>query len=115
MTILFCLAQKDGINAKDVADLTRQPQNTLSRGAEILERKGLITRRTDQRDRRRNIMHITEQGLKCYGRIQILYEEAEERMLPRWTARTWPTWIGFYQDVRPCRRTERLELTSFFS
>lgn len=81
LTILFCLAQKDGINAKDVADLTRQPKNTLSRGAEILERKGLITRRTDERDRRRSIMHITEQGLECYDRMRVFYEEAEQRML----------------------------------
>ena len=81
LTILFCLAQRDGINAKDVADLTRQPKNTLSRGAEILEKKGLITRRTDQRDRRRSMMLITQEGMRLYDHMLALYEEAEQRML----------------------------------
>lgn len=81
VTILVCLANKDGINAKDVADITRQPKNTLSRGAVILEEKGLITRRNDPRDRRRSILHITSEGMAFYEKVMPLYRDRERRML----------------------------------
>ena len=81
VTILVCLGNINGITAKDVADVTRQPKNTLSRGALLLEKKGWITRSDDQGDRRRNIMHITEQGQKLYEEIMPTYEKAEHVML----------------------------------
>lgn len=81
VTILFCLAYSDGINAKDVAEVTRQPKNTLSRGAVTLEKKGLIIRKVDEEDRRRSILRVTEKGADLYAKIIPLYEECEHRML----------------------------------
>ena len=87
VTILFCLAYSDGINAKDVAEVTRQPKNTLSRGAVTLEKKGLIVREVDREDRRRSILRVTEKGADLYAKIIPLYEECERRMLTPLTDR----------------------------
>lgn len=81
VTILFCLANRDGITAKDVSEVTRQPKNTLSRGAVILEDKGLITRTNDQKDRRRSLLKLTEKGCTFYDKVLPLYEQSERRML----------------------------------
>lgn len=81
VSILFCLAKIDGITAKDVADITRQPKNTLSRGSVILEDKKLITRLNDQKDRRRSILHITQKGYNLYKQALKQYEQVEYSML----------------------------------
>ena len=81
VTILFCLANTDGITAKDVADVTRQPKNTLSRGSVFLERKALITRQDDENDRRRSLLFITPKGQELYKKALKVYEDAERCML----------------------------------
>jgi len=81
VTILFCLGQIDGITAKDVADITRQPKNTLSRGSLVLENKKLIARENDQRDRRRSILNITEKGRQICDRVVESYQQIEHNMI----------------------------------
>ncbi|MCF8026186.1 MAG: MarR family winged helix-turn-helix transcriptional regulator [Desulfobacteraceae bacterium] len=81
VTILACLGNTEGITAKDVADVTRQPKNTLSRGAVQLENKGLIVRYEDKADKRRSIMHMTETGLTLFEQIMPLYDETERRLI----------------------------------
>ena len=67
-SILFCLASQDGITAKDVADVTRQPKNTLSRGSLILEGKGLITReKRPERPAAKQAPHYRKRGRALPG------------------------------------------------
>jgi DNA-binding MarR family transcriptional regulator len=81
VTILACLGNADGITAKDVADVTRQPKNTLSRGAVLLENKGLIVRDEDPADKRRSIMHMTPSGMALFDQVMPLYQETERKLV----------------------------------
>ena len=81
LTVLFCLANVNGINATDVAKVTLQPKNTLSRGVLLLVNKRLITKSDDPVDGRRSVLYITKKGNELYSKIVLLYEEAEHAML----------------------------------
>lgn len=60
--VLYALALKDGITADDIVASTARPKNTLSRGVAGLLRRGLVTRKPDERDRRRLILRLTPRG-----------------------------------------------------
>lgn len=80
-SILFCLAQMDQINAIDVADITQQPKNSLSRGAAALLAKKLITRTEDEVDKRKKLLSLTRAGKKEYRKILGFLEEANDQMV----------------------------------
>ncbi|MEN3161382.1 MarR family transcriptional regulator [Tistrella mobilis] len=80
-TILICLSHQDGLNPRDICDFTEQPRNNVSRGAALLEAKGLITRSPDPEDARRALLHLTETGRALYARLMPLFQAREAEML----------------------------------
>jgi DNA-binding MarR family transcriptional regulator len=76
-TILICLAYEDGLNPKDICAFTEQPRNNVSRGANMLEAKGLITRAPDPQDARRAVLCLTPEGSDLYARIMPAFVERE--------------------------------------
>ena len=76
-TILICLAYEDGLNPKDICAFTEQPRNNVSRGANMLEAKGLITRAPDPHDARRAVLCLTPKGADLYARIMPTFVERE--------------------------------------
>lgn len=80
-SILFCLAQRDKISAIDVADLTQQPKNSLSRGAASLLSKQLITRQDDGNDGRRKLLSLTTKGKAQYRKILHKLKDADKRLI----------------------------------
>lgn len=80
-TILICLYYGDGLNPRDICEITEQPRNTISRATRSLVEKGLISQVDDVRDARRTVLHLTAQGRELYKAIIPIFEEAEERML----------------------------------
>ncbi|MCT4685550.1 MAG: MarR family transcriptional regulator [Roseicyclus sp.] len=79
-TVLVCLAYRDGLNARDICEITEQPSNTVSRGVATLLEKGLIRRAPDPEDARRSLLCLTEAGRAAYGRAMALFVEGEARM-----------------------------------
>ena len=49
-TVLICLVYRDGLNSRDICEVTEQPSNSISRGVAALEEKGLIHRRPDPQE-----------------------------------------------------------------
>lgn len=80
-TVLICLAFRDGLNPRDICEITEQPRNTISRATALLEEKGLVTREKDAGDGRRTVLWLTDRGRALYETIMPLYEEKERRML----------------------------------
>ena len=48
---------------------------------DVLEGKGIVTRRPDPADRRRNTVELTERGLRIYDQAEAAYEAAEQTFL----------------------------------
>ncbi len=85
-TILICLNFQDGVNARDICEITEQPRNTISRAVRTLSEKGLISYKTDPGDARRTVLLLTQEGKQMHERIMPMFEEGERRMLACLTA-----------------------------
>jgi DNA-binding MarR family transcriptional regulator len=79
-TILICLAYRDGLNPRDICEITEQPRNTISRGVAALVRKGLVVQATDPDDARRLILRLTGEGRATYDAIMPMFVEGEARI-----------------------------------
>lgn len=79
-TILICLTFRDGLNPRDICEITEQPRNTISRGVAALVRKGLVAQATDPEDARRVVLHLTEHGRAMYAAIMPMFVEGEARI-----------------------------------
>lgn len=80
-TVLICLNFRDGLNPRDICEITEQPSNTVSRAVASLTRKDLIRTASDLEDARRNVLFITAEGKALYERIMPLFVEGEAKML----------------------------------
>ena len=69
------------MSAIEIAEITRQPQNTLARGVSLLQEKSLVKRAQDPDDGRRYRLYLTPKGKKLYKSFIYLFEEANEEMV----------------------------------
>ncbi len=86
-SILICLALRAGISAIDIADITRQPENTLGRGVSLLLEKGFITKEPHPADGRRYKLYLTDAGREQYQAFIHLFVEADQAMVECLTAK----------------------------
>jgi DNA-binding MarR family transcriptional regulator len=78
---LFCIAHLPDASARDVAELTGIPKNSVSRAVGKLLDLGYIRRETDDSDARRALLTMTARGRKVYERILPQFRERQERMV----------------------------------
>ncbi len=62
--LLRILSNQDGIPQNDLAFITDRDKTSLTRLISIMERKGLLTSKTCESDRRVNNIFITQKGLE---------------------------------------------------
>lgn len=79
-TILICLVFCDGLNPRDISEITEQPRNTISRGVAALVRKGMVVQEPDSEDARRVLLHVTSKGRTTYDTIMPMFVEGENRL-----------------------------------
>ncbi|MEQ8346966.1 MAG: MarR family transcriptional regulator [Sneathiellaceae bacterium] len=80
-TILLCLAEQDGLTARDICDMTGLLRNAISRGVALLEKKGLITRQSDRADGRLMRLSMTDDGQAIFARIEPILQAREAALL----------------------------------
>lgn len=85
-TVLICLAYEDGLHQRDIAEVTEQPRNTISRAVATLERRGLIASAADTADGRRTILHLRPPGRALYDKTMDRAAAREAKMLAALTA-----------------------------
>lgn len=81
LTVLICLNFRNGVHARDICEITEQPSNTVSRAVVALEEKGLISRKQDPEDQRRNILSMTPKGQRLHDVIMKDFALAEAALL----------------------------------
>jgi DNA-binding MarR family transcriptional regulator len=78
---LRVLAHREPASQLQVAQTLGIDRTTMVALLDALERKGIITRRPDPRDRRRNVVELTAQGMQTYDAAQAAYGKAESAFL----------------------------------
>ena len=86
-SILICLSLRPGMSAIDIAEITRQPENTLGRGVSLLLEKAFIIKEPDPSDGRRYKLYVTPAGRKTYELFIHLFTEANDAMVACLTAK----------------------------
>jgi len=67
--ILYSLTRRDDLMAQDIALITGQPKNTVSRAVSLLLKKEYIVRTTRDDDRRAKTLELTDSGRKLITEV----------------------------------------------
>ena len=79
--IIFILYYRDGLYQSQVAKLLKKDRPNITRMVDILEKKGYITRKKDNENKRIIKLFITEAGKKTAQRLEPLREEFYKNMV----------------------------------
>jgi DNA-binding MarR family transcriptional regulator len=64
-SLLLAIYQKPGLHQVEFTELIGMDRSTISEISERLEKRGLLERRTDEKDERATKLHLTDQGTKA--------------------------------------------------
>ncbi|MCZ9343118.1 MarR family winged helix-turn-helix transcriptional regulator, partial [Streptomyces sp. TRM76130] len=78
---LRVLAHREPTSQLQVAQTLGIDRTTMVALLDVLERKGIVTRRPDPADRRRNVVELTDHGLRTYDAARVAYGKAESTFL----------------------------------
>jgi 3-hydroxy-9,10-secoandrosta-1,3,5(10)-triene-9,17-dione monooxygenase reductase component len=62
--VLACLTGAEGLSVGDLAAMAIMEQSRMTKILDRMQRQGLVERRSDARDKRRVLIHLTEPGRK---------------------------------------------------
>ncbi len=79
--ILALLQERDGITIGELSDESLIERTLLSRVLQRLERRGLVRRRLDARDKRRTVIHIEAEGVELFEKILPIGRRQIERAI----------------------------------
>lgn len=79
--IMAVIGNHAPISAKAMCEMMATDAVTLSRGIDQLDGKGLVRRKTDPADRRRQLISLSKKGMDAFDRIVPLYYAVEQAML----------------------------------
>lgn len=79
--VLAVVSQADCVAARDVVRRTPMDKMAVSRAVASLEKRGLVVRKTDARDRRVYSLSLSAQGRVLFRRIARLATAYEKRIL----------------------------------
>ncbi|MET0426058.1 MAG: MarR family transcriptional regulator [Actinoplanes sp.] len=79
--MLRVLAHREPASQLQVAQTLGIDRTTMVALLDALERKGIVRRRPDPGDRRKNVVELTEPGLAAYDSAEAAYREAETAFL----------------------------------
>ena len=79
-TVMACLWKEDKVTQQRLCDLTSKDKPSITRLIDNLEKRNLVTRVSDAKDRRINLIHLTSKGeqlqSKAMENIQKIAEKA---------------------------------------
>jgi len=81
LALLLTLARLEAASQQEAAEALRIDRTTMVAYVDLLEGKGLVRRRPDPRDRRRNVVEVTEVGQRTLRDAVRASDEAEREML----------------------------------
>jgi len=79
--VIFCLSQYEGLNARQISDVTGRVKSSISHAIKLLERKKFLRRIADPADGRRQVLQLTASGRGAYEDLVGFFIEREQAML----------------------------------
>ncbi|WP_134685752.1 MarR family winged helix-turn-helix transcriptional regulator [Brevibacillus migulae] len=79
--LLHVLWEQDGLKGIELGERLRIDGATITGMLDRLEQNGIIERRPDSRDRRINLIFLTEQGKELEGPVKLIMKEVEDDVL----------------------------------
>jgi DNA-binding MarR family transcriptional regulator len=79
--VIRVLAHRESASQLQVAQTLGIDRTTMVALLDALEHKDIVTRRPDPADRRRNVVGLTEHGLRTYEAADVAYRKAESTFL----------------------------------
>lgn len=84
--ILVTLQSEGPASQRAIGEILKIDRSTMVLHIDDLEKKKLIVRKSDPKDRRYNLLHITNQGKQLLQQAQKLVKNAEQKFLAPLTA-----------------------------
>jgi len=78
--ILYCLSRNQGLLAQDIASVTGQPKNSISRAVSQLVEKKYLLRTTRKNDRRAKTLEMTNSGREILSKLMPCFRNRQEAM-----------------------------------
>jgi DNA-binding MarR family transcriptional regulator len=97
--VLFCLHQRKGLSAQQISHGTGRPKTSISAAIKLLRHKKLISRQTDVRDGRRQVLYVTDAGQRIYTRILEKFVAREGQMVACLNKRERETFLGLLDKM----------------
>jgi len=81
VAVIYSLGLRDRVTARDIGISFGFPKNTLSRAVHTLERRGLIRRERDDRDKRSFLLSLTTHGRAVFEETLPNFLRVQDEML----------------------------------
>jgi DNA-binding MarR family transcriptional regulator len=81
LSLLMAVAGLESASQQEAAEALGIDRTTMVTYVDLLEGKGLVQRRPDPSDRRRNVVEVTERGARTLTRARRASDDAERALL----------------------------------
>jgi DNA-binding MarR family transcriptional regulator len=78
-SVLARLCEQDGISQNELSGRLAKDKTNIARMIELMERKGLVQRRSGSEDRRQQVIYLTSLGRRTYQQLVPLAQAVLER------------------------------------
>lgn len=84
--LFFALNQEEGsINQRCLAKKMNISPSTLTRMAQALEKRGYVTRHSDDHDQRQTLISLTSEGRKVHDQIKQQFDQIDKQLFRNFT------------------------------
>jgi len=78
---LIMILQRKNLSQRELSDMTMRDKSSILRSINALEKKNLVEVQKDEDDKRKNVVSLTEEGIKLAKNIRTLMKKSEDEVL----------------------------------
>ena len=78
---LIMILQRKNLSQRELSDMTMRDKSSILRSINALEKKDLVVVEKDEKDKRKNIVSLTDEGINLAKRLRLLMKRAEDEVL----------------------------------
>ncbi|WP_337966226.1 MarR family transcriptional regulator [uncultured Flavobacterium sp.] len=84
---LIMILQRKNLSQRELSDMTMRDKSSILRSINALEKKNLVEVQKDEDDKRKNVVSLTEEGIKLAKNIRTLMKKSEDEVLSVFSAK----------------------------